>query len=135
MLFGGRPIPKQSGPGRLLMILVLLSFLIPMGKFAVQQLPAFGMGRAKMSAERTALHLPRRLPWYPQNDPRRSVECKDYRITSDWTPDREDAWDYICTFVPQPRVSQQRLKVGVRVNHQTITHVSDQYELDVRYVK
>ena len=108
---------------------------IPFVKFAYEQRAAFGILPRKLTAERTAAALPARLYWAPQNDPRRDVRCEEHSRTSDSSSGRTGAWDYICTFVPRPEVSQKRLKVGVRVRHDAITDVSTQYELDAGYVK
>jgi hypothetical protein len=120
---------------RALTVLILLSVAIPLVKFAIDQRSAFGIVPRKMTAEQTAAALPARLPWAPQSDPRRDVRCEEHSRTSDWSPGRAGAWDYICTFVPRPEVSQQRLKVGVRVRHDAITDVSSEYVLEARYVK
>jgi hypothetical protein len=120
---------------RLVIVLMFISVAIPIGRFAFAQLPAFGIGPRQMTAEQTAAALPARLYWLRRDDPRRDVRCEEHSRTSDWSPARNGAWDYICTFVPQPEVSQKRNKVGVRVGREGITFVSSSYELETRYVK
>jgi hypothetical protein len=135
MLIGGRPLPERPLWVRMLTVLILLSIAIPLAKFAVAQRAAFGIVPRKMTAEETAAALPARLYWAPQNDPRRDVRCEEHSSTSDSSHGRAGAWDYICTFVPRPEVSQKRFKVGVRIGHERITDVSSPYELEARYVR
>jgi len=134
VLFGGRPLPERPLWVRLLIIVMFLGVAVPLARFAFTQLPALGLAR-KMTAEETAAALPSRLSWLPRNDAGRDIRCDEHRQTSDWSPERAGAWDYICTFAPQPRVSQKRVKVGVRVNHEGIAEMSAVYDLDARYVK
>jgi hypothetical protein len=135
VLIGGRPIPERPLWVRFVIVLAAISFAIPLVKFAYAQRAAFGILPRKLTAEQTAAALPARLYWAPPNDPRRDVRCEEHSRTSDSSSGRTGAWDYICTFVPRPEVSQKRLKVGVRVRHDAITDVSTQYELDAGYVK
>ena len=135
MLFGGRPIPERPLWMRALIVLVVVSVAIPLVQIAFAQRAAFGLGPRKLTAEQTARELPSRLYFVPRNHPGRDVRCEEHSRTSDASSGRAGAWDYICTFVARPDVSQQRLKVGVRVGHEHITDVSSPYELDVPYVR
>lgn len=63
------------------------------------------------------------------------LRCDEHRKTTDWSPGRNGAWDYVCTCVPQSNISQQRLKVGVRVGHEAITDISQPYMLEAPYIK
>ena len=130
MLIGGRPLP------RLLAVAILLSAAAPFIRPAISALPLFGINRpAKMTADETAAALPRRLGWAPAKTPQLDVRCEEHKRTTDWTPERNGAWDYVCTFSQPSTVSPKRLKLGVRVGHDTITDVSQPYELDALYLK
>jgi hypothetical protein len=130
MHLGGRPLP------RLLAVAILLSAAAPFIRPAISALPLFGINRpAKMTAIETAAALPRRLGWARATAPELDVRCEEHERTTDWTPERKGAWDYVCTFAPPPKSSPKRFKVGVRVGHDTITDVSQPYELDARYIK
>jgi hypothetical protein len=116
----------------LLTILIVLSAAAPLMKFAYAQLPVLGINRpAKLTAEETAAALPARLQWRTVRD----LRCEAHRQSTDWSPGRNGAWDYICTFVPQLVPHPRPLKVGVRVSHESITDISSSYELEARYVK
>lgn len=118
-----------------LTVLLMVAFAIPLVQLAFAQRGALGLGPRKLTAEQTASLLPGRLYFGPPNDPRRDIRCEDHARTSDAADGRTGAWDYICTFAPDPNATQRRVKVGVRVGHERITDVSSQHELDARYVK
>jgi hypothetical protein len=88
-----------------------------------------------MRAEETAAALPRRLGWAPAKAPELDVRCQEHQRTTDWTQQRNGAWDYVCTFAPPQKSSPKRFKLGVRVAHDTITEVSQPYELDAPVIK
>ena len=132
VLIGGRPLPERPLWVRLLTILIVLSAVTPLVKFAYAQLPVLGINRpAKLTAEQTAAALPARLAYRAIDD----LRCVEHSRTTDASPGRAGAWDYVCTFVRQPPWNQQRFKVGVRVDHDTITDVSQLYDLEARYIK
>jgi hypothetical protein len=134
MLFGGRPLPERPLWVRALTVAIFLAILIPFAKNAVGVLPAFGIGAPrKLSAADTAEALKSRL-FGPPYDPRRDLRCEEHSKTSDATPERIGAWDYICTFGLQP-ISSKRMKVGVRVTDKGIETISQRYELTEPYVK
>lgn len=136
VLFGGRPLPERPLWVRLLTIVIVISAALPLLRFAISRLPAFGINRpSKMTAEETAAALPRRMPWKPANDPARDVRCEQYGKARDGSRGRTGGWDYVCTFVAQPKSSQARLKVGVLVGHDAIKLVSPPHELEAPRIR
>jgi hypothetical protein len=132
MLIGGRPLPERPPWVRLLTVAILLGAIAPLIRPAISALPLFGINRPdKMTAEETAAALPRRLSWRLVKD----IRCEEHKRTTDWTPERTGAWDYVCTFVAQQKSGPKGLKVGVRVGHETITELSPYYDLEARYIK
>jgi hypothetical protein len=132
VLFGGRPLPERPLWLRLLIVVVVIWAFTPLIRFAYERRSIFGINSpAKMTAEATAVALPKRLQWTSVQN----VRCEDHRQTTDWSPGRSGAWDYVCTFVPQLVQNPRTLKVGVRVEHQSIKDVSSSYELQERYIK
>lgn len=135
MLIGGRPLPRFPWWVRLLIILALLS-TAPFVGVAIKRLPASGIKRpAKLTAEETAAALPKHLPLRPVDESARDIRCVEQSQTGDASRPRAGAWDYVCTFVAQPKTSSARLKVGVRVGSEGITCVSLPYGLKARHIR
>lgn len=64
------------------------------------------------------------------------IRCQEHQETTDWSPERNGAWDYVCTIVAQPRSDNpKQVKVGVRVRHDSITDVSQPHEPEMRYIR
>lgn len=136
VLIGGRPLPERPLWLRLLIVAVVLVGVAPLIKGAYAALPAFGINRpAKMTAEQTARALAARMPGIPANDPHRQVRCEEHARTTDWTPARNGAWDYICTVYPQAKSEQNGMRFGVRVGHDTITDRSSPHALADGYIR
>jgi hypothetical protein len=132
VLFGGRPLPKLPTWVRVLIFLAFLRAALPLGKFALTQLPAMGFTlKHKMTAEQTVAALARQRGW--ENASKRTIRCQDHAQTTDWSPERNGAWDYICTFGDPG--SPQGMKIGVRVGPDSIVATSSAYPLDAGYVK
>jgi hypothetical protein len=113
-------------------VIVLLGLLVPLARSAYRYLPLFWIKRDTLTAEQTAAALPRHLPYRPIDAEGRDIRC-EANPGSDGSPN--PPWDFICTFVPNPKISQKRLKVGVTVRQDEIAHVSPVHELDARRIR
>lgn len=133
MLVGGRPLPQRPLWVRALTVIVIVAAGIPLAQLAYEWRAPLGLGPRKLSAEETARLLPARL--YFPNAARGDLRCEDHARTPDAADGRTGAWDFICTFAPDPNATHRRLKVGVRVGPERITDVSSPHELDAKYVK
>ena len=90
-----------------------------------------GFPQKKMTADQTVAALAR-LPGY-QEVVKQNLRCQEHAQTTDWTPERNGAWDYICTFGELG--SPKGWKIGVRVGPDRIVSVSSVYELGGSYVR
>jgi hypothetical protein len=90
-----------------------------------------GVAQKKMTADQTVAAFAR-LPGYGEV-PKQNLRCQDHKQTADWTPERNGAWDYICTFgeLGNPKSTM----VGVRVGPDRIVSMSSPYEAGGGYVR
>lgn len=131
MLIGGRPLPERPFLVKVLTVCVFVMFALPLVPSAIPLMhlligPVFG--EQKLTADETAAALNRRRPG-------RDAGCVEHRQSTDWTPVRDGAWDYICTYAVAPGTSTRRMKIGVRVGAGRIETTSRPHELDAQYIR
>lgn len=124
MLFGGQELPERPLWIRLLTIAIVLSVASPVIQPGVAVLQdQFLKMRArflKMGAEETAAQLATHPLWGAGPASTRDTRCEP----------GSGGWDYVCSFNYQS--TQHRMKVGVRVEQQSIASVSVPHELNDR---
>ncbi len=114
MLFGGRELPERPLWVRLLTVAAVLSVAAPLIRFSVGSLQDQYL---KMSLEETQAVLaahPFTKPVGPDRDLPSSTRDPEVRCEPG-----ADGWDYFCSYT----YGGHRLRVGVRVGHQSIQQV------------